>query len=125
MAGGESMYEMDITAQLSSDEYVVKDPVTFKSVDAFAILPTLQAHAQFSISFQLKTTESEGLLLYNAGKERDFFSMELYQGFLYYVYNMGEGAQRVKANTNHPINDNHWHEVSLVCCAAMDVLYRH
>jgi leucine-rich repeat transmembrane neuronal protein 1/2 len=66
--------------------------VTFKSVDAFAVLPRLQAHDTFSVSFQIKTTESDGLLLYNAGKGQDFFAMELTAGFLYYVYNMGGGG---------------------------------
>ncbi|NP_001240692.1 neurexin [Aplysia californica] len=104
---------IEISARFSSDEYVVRDPVTFKSVDAFAILPTLQAHEEFSVSLQLKTTESDGLILYNGGNENDFFALELFQGFLYYVYNMGEGAQRVKANVQHPINDNKWHEARI------------
>lgn len=111
MAKSDTGDNIEISAHLSSDEYVVRDPVTFKSVDAYAILPRLQAHDKFSISLQLKTTESDGLILYNGGAGQDFFAMELYQGFFYYVYDMGEGPQRVKANVNQPINDNKWHEV--------------
>lgn len=105
-------YNIEITAQFTSDEHIVRDPVTFKSVDAYAVLPRLQAHDKFSVTLQLKTTESDGLILYNGGTGQDFFAMELFQGFLFYVYDMGEGPQRVKANVNQPINDNNWHEVS-------------
>ncbi|CAG5125145.1 unnamed protein product, partial [Candidula unifasciata] len=114
MAKSDTGDNIEISAHLSSDEYVVRDPVTFKSVDAYAILPRLQAHDKFSISLQLKTTENDGLILYNGGAGQDFFAMELYQGFFYYVYDMGEGPQRVKANVNQPINDNKWHEVRLL-----------
>lgn len=111
MAKSDTGDNIEISARFSSDEYVVQDPVTFKSPDAFAILPQLQAHDKFSVTFQLKTTESDGLILYNGGRGQDFFAMELSQGFLFYVYDMGEGPQRVKANVNQPINDNKWHEV--------------
>ena len=77
--------------RLKSDGYQVSKPVTFKSMDAYAVLPQLQAHETFSISFQLKTTETDGLLMYNAGKGQDFFAMELTDGSLHYVYNMGGG----------------------------------
>lgn len=105
---------IDQTAHLSSEGYVVQDPVTFKSADAYAVLPKLQAHDKFYVRFQMKTTESEGLLLFNGGKGQDFFAMELNNGFLYYVYNMGGGTQRIHANTKEKLNDNRWHEVSLL-----------
>ena len=73
-------------------------------------------HSNFSVTLQLKTTESDGLILYNGGKKekgnrQDYFALEMEEGFLYYDYDMGNGPQRVKANTQHPINDNKWHEV--------------
>ncbi|KAL8601328.1 hypothetical protein ACOMHN_054622 [Nucella lapillus] len=114
MARSGQLATIQLTAQLSSEGYVVADPVTFKSMDAFAVLPRLQAHDTFSVSFQLKTTESDGLLLYNAGKGQDFFAMELTGGFLYYVYNMGAGTQRIRANVNEKLNDNKWHEIRLL-----------
>ncbi|XP_076443088.1 neurexin 1-like isoform X2 [Babylonia areolata] len=114
MARTGQLATIQLTAQLSSEGYVVADPVTFKSMDAFAVLPRLQAHDTFSVSFQLKTTESDGLLLYNAGKGQDFFAMELTDGFLYYVYNMGAGTQRIRANVNEKLNDNRWHEIRLL-----------
>ena len=114
MARTGQVENIQLTARLSSEGYVVADPVTFKSMEAFAVLPRLQAHDKFSVSFQLKTTESDGLLLYNAGKGQDFFAMELTGGFLYYVYNMGSGTQRIRVNVNEKLNDNRWHEIRLM-----------
>lgn len=111
MAQSGSKDSIEISARFSSDEQVVREPVTFKSEDAFAILPRLQVHEKFSISFQFKTTESDGLIFYNDGTGQDFFAMELSQGYMYYVYNMGEGPEKIKANVNQPLNDNKWHEV--------------
>uniref|UniRef100_A0A2C9K884 Uncharacterized protein n=1 Tax=Biomphalaria glabrata TaxID=6526 RepID=A0A2C9K884_BIOGL len=114
MAQSGSKDSIEISARFSSDEQVVREPVTFKSEDAFAILPRLQVHEKFSISFQFKTTESDGLIFYNDGTGQDFFAMELSQGYMYYVYNMGEGPEKIKANVNQPLNDNKWHEVRLL-----------
>jgi len=114
MARTGQVENIQLTARLSSEGYVVADPVTFKSMEAFAVLPRLQAHDKFSVSFQLKTTESDGLLLFNAGKGQDFFAMELTGGFLYYVYNMGSGTQRIRVNVNEKLNDNRWHEIRLM-----------
>ncbi|GFR65060.1 neurexin [Elysia marginata] len=105
---------IDKTAHIDPDEHVVREPVTFKSVDAYAVLPRLLAHDKFSISLQFKTTEKDGLMLYNGGSGNDFFALELSNGFLYYVYNMGEGEQRVRANVIRPLNDNKWHELRLL-----------
>ncbi|KAL8610426.1 hypothetical protein ACOMHN_035143 [Nucella lapillus] len=114
MARTGQVENIQLTARLSSEGYVVADPVTFKSMDAYAVLPRLQAHDTFSLSFQLKTTEMDGLLMYNAGKGQDFLALELTGGFLYYVYNMGGGTQRIRANVNEKLNDNRWHEIRLL-----------
>ncbi|KAK7504775.1 hypothetical protein BaRGS_00003803, partial [Batillaria attramentaria] len=114
MARTGKLENIQLTAQLSSEGFNVLDPVTFKSTHAYAVLPRLQAHDKFSVSFQLKTTESDGLLMFNAGLGQDFFAMELTDGFLYYIYNMGAGTQRIRANVNEKLNDNRWHEVRLL-----------
>ncbi|PVD32369.1 hypothetical protein C0Q70_07803 [Pomacea canaliculata] len=106
--------KIEVTAKLSTNGHVMHDPVTFKSTDAYAVLPRLQIHDKFSISFQLKTTETDGLLMYNPGRGQDFFAMEMTGGFLYYVYNMGAGTQRIRANVNEKLSDNKWHEVQLL-----------
>ncbi|XP_048259836.1 neurexin-1-like isoform X2 [Haliotis rufescens] len=103
-----------VTARFSTDDYVVRDPVTFKSASAFATLNQLQAYEDFSLSFQFKTTEAYGLLFYNSGRGQDFFAIEMSEGYLYYVYNMGDGSERIRANSKSVLNDNKWHEVKLL-----------
>lgn len=39
--------------------------------------------------------------------------MELVDGYLYYIYDMGGGDKRIHVNTPEPLNDNKWHDVSL------------
>ncbi|CAG5136431.1 unnamed protein product, partial [Candidula unifasciata] len=106
--------KIEISAHFSSDEHSVLKPVTFKSAETYAILSQLQFGDKLAITFQLRTTEPTGLILYYGGEEPDFFALELFQGFLFYVYDMGGGPQRVKANVTHPLNDNKWHEVFLL-----------
>ncbi|RUS79070.1 hypothetical protein EGW08_013175 [Elysia chlorotica] len=99
------------TAQVDPDEHVVREPITFKSVDAYAALNGLVLQTEYHISMQFKTTEKNGLILYNGGSGNDFLALELSNGFLYYVYNMGEGEQRVRANVIQHLSDNKWHEL--------------
>lgn len=103
-----------VTARFDSEEHVLRHPVTFKSPVAYVILPSLHAYSFFSIYFKFKTTEPEGLLFYNRGKIRDFIALELHNGFLYYIYDMGSGAERIRVNTMDKLNDNEWHDVSLL-----------
>ena len=114
MAKSGKIDNIQVTAKFSTDEYVVRDPITFKSASAFAMLNRLQVYKDFSLSFQFKTTEADGLIFYNAGRGQDFFAIELKDGFLYYIYNMGDGPQQVKTNTRQPLNNNKWHEVRLL-----------
>jgi leucine-rich repeat transmembrane neuronal protein 1/2 len=48
-----------------------------------------QAYNQIDVYFQFKTLETEGLILYNAGKEDDFLAIELVTGHIQYTFNMG------------------------------------
>ncbi|XP_050406301.1 neurexin-3 isoform X2 [Patella vulgata] len=105
---------IEVTAKFSTDDYVVRDPVTFKAASAFATLPCLHAYKKFSLSFQFKTTEDSGLVLFNSGRGQDFFAIELNGGYLYYIYNMGAGAQSIQINSNQKLNNNKWHEVRLL-----------
>lgn len=39
--------------------------------------------------FQLKTSDEDGLILYNGGKGDDFIAVELIKGHIHYTFNMG------------------------------------
>ena len=38
---------------------------------------------------QLKTSDEDGLILYNGGKGDDFIAVELIKGHIHYTFNMG------------------------------------
>ena len=58
--------------------------------DAFISgLPQLPAYYDVRVSFQFRTLESNGLLMYNAGKGRDFLALELVDGHVHYIVCLG------------------------------------
>ncbi|XP_046998627.1 neurexin-1 isoform X1 [Schistocerca americana] len=95
------------------DPQLVHNPVTFRSKHTFVGLPVLKAYSATNIYFQLKTREANGLILYNGGRGHDFVAVELVSGHLHYVFNLGDGAVRVRDNARAPLNDNHWHAVTI------------
>jgi leucine-rich repeat transmembrane neuronal protein 1/2 len=113
LAKTKSLPNLNLTARFDSDKPILRDTVTFKSKDAYVTLPKLQARSQFSISFQFKTVESDGVLLYNGGQGQDFIAIEMQDGYLHLLFNMGGGAERVVVNTQQRLNDNKWHLVSV------------
>lgn len=51
--------------------------------------------------------------MYNGGKDRDFIAVELFNGHIYYIFNLGDGPVRLKDNSKTPLNDNRWHTVKI------------
>ncbi|XP_047114681.1 neurexin-1-like [Schistocerca piceifrons] len=95
------------------DPQLVHNPVTFRSKHTFVGLPVLKAYSATNIYFQFKTREANGLILYNGGRGHDFVAVELVSGHLHYVFNLGDGAVRVRDNARAPLNDNQWHAVTI------------
>ena len=62
---------------------------------------------------QFKTREANGLILYNAGRERDFIAVELVNGHIHYVFDLGDGPVRVRDTSRSRLNDGKWHAVSI------------
>lgn len=114
MAKSQDIQNIETTARFLSDEPVLRNPVTFKSKEAYAQLEKLSAYLEFSVYFKFKTTEPNGLIMYNGGRGQDFLAFELQGGYLHYVYNTGGGAKRVVVNTINRLNDNEWHDVRLL-----------
>lgn len=114
MAKSQDIQNIKVTAHFKTDESVLQYPVTFKSQESFVLLPKLKAYLHFSLYFKFKTTELAGLILYNGGEGHDFIAIELQDGCLHYVYNTGDGPRRIVVNCLKPLNDNKWHDVSLM-----------
>ena len=67
----------------------------------------------FVCRFMFRTFEANSLIMFNAGKAQDFFSVELINGRLHYTLNLGYGPISVKDETGSSLSDNKWHQV---CC---------
>lgn len=51
--------------------------------------------------------------MYNGGKDRDFVAVELVNGHLHYIFNLGDDDVRVRDNAKTSLNDNRWHAVTI------------
>ncbi|XP_051529639.1 neurexin-1a isoform X9 [Myxocyprinus asiaticus] len=101
------------------------DPVTFETPESFISLDKWTAKKAGSISFDFRTTEPNGLLLFSHGKPRpqlqkdpkspktlkvDFFAIEMLDGHLYLLLDMGSGTTKTRA-VNKKVNDGEWYHV--------------
>ncbi|XP_075346015.1 neurexin-2-like isoform X14 [Mycteria americana] len=92
---------------------IVADPVAFRGRGSYVALATLQAYASMHLFFQFKTTAPDGLILFNSGNGNDFLVVELVKGYIHYVFDLGDGPSLMKGNSEQPLHDGRWHEVSV------------
>ncbi|XP_053703292.1 neurexin-2-like isoform X2 [Synchiropus splendidus] len=93
------------------------EPVTFDTPSAYLTLPRWNTKKTGAISFDFRTIEPSGLLLFSHGSlqgaqpdkkpRADFFALELLDGFLYLVMDMGSGSIKMKAS-NKRLDDGNW-----------------
>ncbi|KAI3373631.1 hypothetical protein L3Q82_022229 [Scortum barcoo] len=93
------------------------EPVTFDTPSAYLTLPRWHTKKTGAISFDFRTTEPSGLLLFSHGSlqgaqpdrkpRADFFAIELLDGILYLVMDMGSGSIKIKAS-NKRLDDGEW-----------------
>uniref|UniRef100_A0A7N5ZXV3 Neurexin 3b n=1 Tax=Anabas testudineus TaxID=64144 RepID=A0A7N5ZXV3_ANATE len=101
------------------------DPINFETPDSYLSLPKWNTKRVGSISFDFRTSEPNGLILFTHGKPQDrrdakgqknnkvdFFAVELLDGGLYLLLDMGSGTIKVKA-TQAKVNDGAWHHVDI------------
>uniref|UniRef100_A0A7N8Y7Z2 Neurexin 1a n=1 Tax=Mastacembelus armatus TaxID=205130 RepID=A0A7N8Y7Z2_9TELE len=101
------------------------DPVTFDTPESYVALSKWTAKKAGSISFDFRTTEPNGLMLFSHGKPRqqqrkdprtpptvkvDFFAIEMLDGHLYLLLDMGSGTTKTKA-IDKKVNDGEWYHV--------------
>ncbi|XP_030635339.1 neurexin-2-beta isoform X5 [Chanos chanos] len=102
------------------EDVAALDPVTFETPESYIALPRWDTKKTSSISFDFRTTEPSGLLLFSHGRPQgpkeqrpgrelktDYFAMELLDGFLYLLMDMGSGSIKLKAS-NKKVNDGEW-----------------
>ncbi|XP_063764976.1 neurexin 3a isoform X2 [Eleginops maclovinus] len=115
---GEVSYKCENVATL--------DPISFETPEAYISLPKWNTKRMGSISFDFRTSEPNGLILFTHGKPQerkdaarsqkntkvDFFAVELLDGSLYLLLDMGSGTIKVKA-TQTKVNDGAWYHVDI------------
>uniref|UniRef100_A0A8C4QD20 Neurexin 3a n=1 Tax=Eptatretus burgeri TaxID=7764 RepID=A0A8C4QD20_EPTBU len=97
----------DVT--FTCENVAAMDPITFERPEAYITLPHWKTKKTGSISFDFRTTEPSGLILFTQGKPReikdskgmksikgDFFAIELLDGHLFLLLDMGSGTIKVK-----------------------------
>ncbi|XP_062240216.1 neurexin 2b isoform X3 [Platichthys flesus] len=102
------------------EDVAALDPVTFETPESFISLPKWNTKKTGSISFDFRTTEPSGLLLFSHGRppspkeqkpgrelKTDYFAMELLDGYMYLLIDMGSGKTKLKAS-NKKVNDGEW-----------------
>uniref|UniRef100_A0A8C5APQ7 Neurexin 3b n=1 Tax=Gadus morhua TaxID=8049 RepID=A0A8C5APQ7_GADMO len=115
------------------------DPINFETPESYLGLPKWNTKRVGSISFDFRTSEPNGLILFTHGKPQDrrggdatpataaaaaaakgqknnnkvdFFAVELLDGGLYLLLDMGSGTIKVKA-TVAKVNDGAWYHVDI------------
>ncbi|XP_036382930.1 neurexin 1a isoform X18 [Megalops cyprinoides] len=99
------------------------DPITFETPESYITLSKWNAKKTGSISLDFRTTEPNGLLLFSHGKPKrqkdargpqtlrvDFFAIEMLDGHLYLLLDMGSGTTKTRA-VNKKVNDGEWYHV--------------
>lgn len=86
---------------------------TFKSKHSYVGLAMLKAFESVNIDFRFKTLEANGIILFNGGRKNDFICVELVNGHIHYIFDMGDGPVTIRDKSKVHMNDNRWHTVSI------------
>lgn len=81
---------------------------TFKSKHSYVGLAMLKAYDTVYIDFRFKTLEPNGILFFNGGKKSDFICIELVNGHIHYIFDMGEGPITIRDKSKTHLNDLRW-----------------
>uniref|UniRef100_A0A8C7YVN4 Neurexin 1b n=1 Tax=Oryzias sinensis TaxID=183150 RepID=A0A8C7YVN4_9TELE len=121
---GDPKMKVHGTVAFKCENVATLDPITFETPESFIVLNKWNAKKTGSISFDFRTTEPNGLLLFSHGKPKqqpkdskspqtfkvDFFAIEMLEGHLYLLLDMGSGTTKTKA-VNKKVNDGEWYHV--------------
>lgn len=121
---GDPKMKVQGTVAFKCENVATLDPITFETPESFIVLNKWNAKKTGSISFDFRTTEPNGLLLFSHGKPKqqpkdskspqslkvDFFAIEMLDGHLYLLLDMGSGTTKTRA-VNKKVNDGEWYHV--------------
>ncbi|XP_062614011.1 uncharacterized protein LOC134275752 isoform X2 [Saccostrea cucullata] len=88
-------------------------PVTFVTRDVYADLAPLHASRRMHLTFNFKTGEENGILLFTRGGGKQFISVQLIGGQLYVKFHNGIRQSSPHLVPTPKLNDNQWHLFTL------------
>uniref|UniRef100_A0A5S6QVV7 EGF-like domain-containing protein n=1 Tax=Trichuris muris TaxID=70415 RepID=A0A5S6QVV7_TRIMR len=97
--------------QFSADEELVTtfDNGGYALLDVAKIEPDVVGILQ--VSFSIRTSKADGVLMYRHGNERIFRLLELRRGRIAYRFNVNDNQEALMSNLSYPLNDMSWHSV--------------
>lgn len=84
-------------------------PVTFVTRDVYADLAPLHASQRMHLTFNFKTGEENGILLFTRGGGNQFIAVQLIGGQLYVKFHNGVRQSSPHLVPTPKLNDNQWH----------------
>ncbi|CAG9530113.1 unnamed protein product [Cercopithifilaria johnstoni] len=108
----------DLRFSCSKPAAIYADVFSFNTGQHFITLPKWNSVASGSLSFQLRTQELDGLILYHgslptAKTGHDYLAFELIDGHLFMIINLGSGHIRLQTTAEKITNGAIWHNITL------------
>jgi neurexin len=101
------------TVRFSMRDVQHKRPLRFINTNSWIKLPNVNAFHALLIQFHFKTTQKNGLIMYNDGESEDFIAVELVDGQLRFAFNLGLSTHSMVSQVKLGLDDNKWHLVSI------------
>ena len=97
------------------DDLAYTQPISFLTEDSMIKVPMQTLTDSGSITFSFRTSEPTGLLMYSPGIKSvsDFFALEIFEGGLYLILDLGSGAMKEEVTQGVKVNDSLIHRVVL------------
>ena len=95
-------------------DMVQSQPITFTTPESFIRLPHWEVgRLGGTMTFTFQTNEPRGVMMYNSRqKNSDFFAFELWDGYLWFIIDLGSGPQKIRVSPDK-VNDGLQHRIIL------------
>jgi neurexin len=111
---GRGSMGFNTNAKFNRQDKLVNFPITFRTREAY-FLTKMNIYGTFTLYFEIKTIQDSGIILFSGqGKGNDFMALEVFDGYVRYVYNAGGGTRLIEPHPNRRVNDNKWHTIALL-----------
>ena len=102
---------MEGNGEIGENSLLMHHQLTFTGDCPVKVTPDLRASEAFNVRLYFKTSQTDGVIFLRQGKNSHFVALELSNGILRFVFELGGGIKFLESNT--VLNDKNWHEVTL------------